>query len=288
LDHRDESRMDHRLDVKAVMRRKMLRFAYSGSWARLGDPDPDVGGSPDRWEWDNRFSLGWEPRGKTSGEIFADWSAVDQDASSLNDVDETSLGFNLRHRYSSKTQFGLTYEFGEVDVDGSSTQDFQRLTGQIAWQPRQKIKVSFEGGGEHRDYGGGESNWEPVFSGRVGWTPRNGTELYLAGYRREEASSFFDDQNFTVLGVVGGWSQRIHGDWSGRLEMGWEEADYFSTDGGGSSRDDTAFFVRPTVSCLTETGHSLQFFYQWSDSDSSDDDFGYSNHELGASIECAF
>ena len=288
FDNNDESRIDQRAQVRASLRRKLLRFAYEGGWANLGDPDSDVGDIADRIEWGHRVIVTWEPRRKTSGEIFAEWSQVDQDASNLNDVQEASAGANLTYRYSSKTQVGVGYEIGQVDVDGAAAQEFHRVTGSLDWRPRRKISISLDAGVEFRDFGGGESNVEPVFEGRISWRPRFGTEFYLSGYAREEASAFLDEQNFTVFGGVLGWSQRIRGPWSARIELGAEEADYLSTVGAFADREDTLVFVRATADYVLREGNTAQFFYQWTDSDSSDEDFGFANQEVGVSVQSVF
>ena len=280
----DESRIDQYLSASASVRHKVLRLAYDGSWARLGYPDPDVGGNPERDEWDQRVTVGWDRGGKTAVEAFADWRLEDQDQSDLNDVETISGGLSLIYRHSPKTELGLTYQVGEVDVDNSPTQDFQRITGGIDWRPRPNITAAVEAGAEYRDFGPGGDDWEPVFAGRIQWTPCEGLDLYLTGYRREEASAFFNGQNFTVLGFAGGLRQRLHGGWSLGLEGGWEESDYFSTTGGGADRDDTAVFIRPSVMYDLSNGMRLQFYYQWSDNDSSDPDFDYENNESGVNI----
>lgn len=289
LENSDDSRVDHRVELEGVIRKRLLKFAYAGSWAKLGDPDPDTGGSPDRMEWSNRVVIGVEPKGKTSGEFFLERNVLDQDAEFLNDVEETAAGINVFYRYSPKTQLGGSYSYGEVKIDGAPSQEVHRLVGSVFWQPRRQLSVSLEGGAEYRDFGTGVTDWEPVMAGRIAWAPRSGTEVYLTGYRRQEASSFFDGQNFTVAGGVLGLSQRIHRNWSGRLEVGWEQSDYFATEQGvDADRKDDSFFVRPTISYLSPAGHVLQIFYQWSDSDSSDSEFGYSNQEVGISLETNF
>jgi hypothetical protein len=288
LGDRGENRVDHLVTAEASLRKKALVFAYSGSWAKLGTPSADVGGATKRTEWRNRASLGWEPRSRTSAELFAEWSRVDQEESSLFDIKERMAGVAVRYRYSPKTLMELAWRMGEVDVEGADTQDVQRFTGQVRWQPRPKIGLNVEVGGEYRDYGT-RTDWSPVFAARLNWSPRGGTDLYLEGYRREEASAYSGGENYTVKGVKAGVSQRLRGAWTGGLEAGHETSDYFDVTGTGSAdRKDRITFIRPSLEYRFQEGYELKFFYQWAENDSSEPDFGYTNQEMGVTMNYTF
>ena len=84
-------------------------------------------------------------------------------------------------------------------------------------------------------------------------------------------------------------AQRLRGDWSVALEGGYESSDYFDVSGtGGASRKDEVTFIRPSLEYRFEEGYELVLFYQWSDNDSTESDFGYANQEIGVTINYAF
>ena len=118
---------------------------------------------------------------------------------------------------------------------------------------------------------------------------RDGTDLRVSAYRRVEGSAFYPDQNFTATGIRGSLNQRLGKRFTFSLEAGYENAKYQSVSGfGGPDRKDNYFFVRPSIAYSFREWLSLQLFYLYRENDSSQEDFGYGNNQIGAQITLTF
>jgi hypothetical protein len=288
LSESDESRVDHRVEVEGAIELRAVTLAYSAQWARLGSPSADVGGQSDRNDYGGRVAAIYEPKGKLSYVVSAERSAIDFVESGFFDFFESSAGVSTRYRYSSKTEVGLAYRYGRVEIDEAGEQTFHQIGAQAEWRPRQKFALSLEGGLEYRNYESG-SGTEPYLAARVDWTPRTKTAFFGEIYRRQEASGAVEGENFNLTGFRVGVNQVLRDGWSARLEMGRETSDYFATTGAvASGRDDAILFVRPSISYAFGDHSVLAFLYQYSENDSTDPDFGYENHQFGVSLTHQF
>lgn len=284
----EDSRIDSRVVAEGGLKSKSVELAYSARWARLGSPSADAGGQVNRMEWGVGGSATYSPKGKMSYRVFADRSAVEQIDATFFDFYQSSGGVAAQYRYSPKTEVEVVYQLGQVDVDDSGVQTFQRLGVEALWRPRPKLSLSVAGGFEHRNYEVG-TGFEPYLSARVNWTPRAKTALYLEAYRRVEASAVQEGENFVLGGFRAGVSQRLRDGWSAGLDFGRESADYFGVAGlPESGRTDTLYFIRPSVRYAWSEDTQLVFLYQWSKNDSSDPDFGFDNHQVAASVSHRF
>lgn len=283
-----ENRIDHEALAVAGWRGKVTKVAWSGLVRKLGDATAETGRPTDRIEVDNEVRAVWMPKEKIALEIAAGNRQENYSDDGLYDSNETYGEVAVRYLYSPKTEIGLVYQVGRLRVDRSDTQDTRQLTAEIAWQPREKIRLVLEAGAEHRKVGG-TSETNPVLEARVDWTPRDGTDLNLAGYMREEASSFYAGQNSSVRGFTAGISQRLNRVWSAKLEGGWESDSYRLVSGTGpAGREDRIWFLRPAVACRVADGSELVFYYRVSDNDSNDPSFGYAQQLLGVEFNHTF
>ena len=284
----DDSRIDHNVTVDGGVKGKTVALAYSASWAKVGSPSADIGGASDRFQYGGRAGVTYTPKGKFSYEIFVEGSVIDQEEAAFFDFYQSSIGVAARYRHSRKTQVEAAYRLGRVEVDGSGTQTFHRLGVQALWKPRSKLSFSLEGGLEYRDYEVG-SGTSPYLAARVDWTPRAKTAVYLEAYRREEASAALEGENFDLYGFRAGVNQQLRDGWSVGFEVGSETSDYFGIAGlPESGREDTIYYVRPSVRYRFGEDSELVLLYQWSKNDSTDSDFGYDNQQLGISMNYRF
>ncbi len=287
-DHGDNDRIDHEVAWKAGWRGKAIALAYGGSYGKLGDATADTGTLTDRTELANEARIAWSPREKVVMELAAGQRSTDYESAAYADSDLAYGEIALRYAYSPKTRLGVIYRAGRFEVDGAGEQTVHRATARIEWTPREKIAVDLEAGAEHRSFDNG-SDTTPVLEGRIGWKPREGTELYLAGYRREEASAFLPGQNYTRSGAALGIAHRLGGKWTGRLEGGLERASYTQVSGPGiAGRVDKIHFIRPALEYRFTDDFSMGFFYRYSQNRSNRAAFGYENHTAGLEMGYRF
>jgi hypothetical protein len=221
-------------------------------------------------------------------EIAAANNQVDYEDPSYFDSNDTYGEVALRYQYSPKTELGIAARAGRFDVDGAGTQDTRSLAASMAWMPREKIRLAIRAGAEHRTTDNGTS-WNPLLDGRIDWTPRRGTEIYLAGYMRQEASSFYAGQNYQVNGVTAGASQRLGDHWTAKLDAGYERNHYEVVSGSGSTgRRDDIWFLRPAFVRTIGEKSDLSIFYRISDNNSTDPSFGYKQQLIGVEYNHKF
>jgi Putative beta-barrel porin 2 len=287
-DNKDDNRFDHQAAITAGWRGKVTKITYTGAAQKLGDATADTGRQTDRVEFQNEIRAAWIPREKVTLEVAAGNKQADYADPELFDSNKTYGEVAVRYAYSPKTEVGLAYQAGNFKVDGAGKQTTQQLTANVAWQPREKIRVNLEAGAEHRKTENG-TNVNPVVEGRIDWQPRKGTSLYLTAYQREEASAFFAGQNYNVKGATAGISQRLGGNWTARLEAGRETASYSQVAGSGTSgRKDKIWFVRPALEYKISDEFDISLFYRVSDNSSTESDFGYDQKMAGIELNYRF
>lgn len=283
-----ENRIDHEALAVAGWRGKVTRLTYSGVIQKLGDATADTGRPADRLAFENEVRVAWIPREKITLEVAAGDSRSEYSDPAYFDSGKSYGEVALRYAYSPKTELGIVYQIGRFRVDGAGRQDTQQVTGSIAWEPREKIKLNLDAGAEYRKFDNG-SDVNPVLEGRIEWSPREGTDVFLAGYMREEASAYYAGQNYSVRGATAGISQRLGGKWSARLEGGYEKNSYEQVSGTGTGgRQDRIWFVRPVLVYRMGDQSDLSFFYRISDNDSSDPVFGYDQRMIGVELNHKF
>lgn len=286
--NRRESRIDHDAAVDVGVALDKAALDYSLLYRKLGDATADAGRASDRQALDHIIRVAWVPREKLALELAAGQSITEYAERLLLDSREVFGEIALRYAYSPKTRVGLAYRAGRFEIDEAPGQRFQRATAEVEWQPREKIRVEFEAGAEWRK-AAGKSSATPVVEGRVSWQPTEKLGVYLSGYRRETASSFFAGQNYRATGVAAGVSQRIGDRWTAKLETGFERASYRDMTGeGGSAGRDELWFIRPSVEYRFTDDVGLEIFCRVSSNESSREGLGYDQNSAGMSLNYQF
>lgn len=284
----DETRIDHRFEAEGLVRGKKSSLGFKGRIDRLGGATAEIGAAIDRTEYAAELRAAWQPKEKVAIEIAAGVQGSDYDNRLLSDSELSYLEAALRYAYSPKTEVVLAVAGGTVEVDRAPDQDFQRATARLAWKPREKLSIDVEAGIERRDYSTGSDTF-PVAEGRVTWLPREGTEVFLAGYLREESSAIFPGQNIEIAGAKVGLAQDIGRQWTARLETGYESNTYKRVSGfGAAARDDAVFFIQPGVEYRVNEHLRLGAFYRYERNDSNAAAFGYDVNRVGIDASYEF
>ena len=283
-----DNRIDHQALLAAGWRGKVTQLTYKGGLQQLGDATAETGRQTDRLEFENELRMAWLPREKVTLELAAGNRQSDYQDPTLYDSSKTYGEVAVRFAYSPKTQLGLNYQVARFKVQDSPDQDTQQLTGRIVWQPREKVRIDFEGGGEYRKVER-DSQVNPVVAARGEWSPRDGTSLYITAYQKQDTSSFYAGQIYKVKGLTTGVSQRLGGNWTGRLEGGIEKASYSRVSGSGpSGRRDRIWFVRPALEYKISDDSNIALFYRISENTSNDPNFGYDQQMAGIEFNYKF
>ncbi len=287
-ENHSDSRVDQSLAVAAGWRGKVSKLTYTGSAQMLGNATPDTGSQTDRVELANEIRGAWMLREKVSAELAVGGSQTSYDSSDLVDSGLIYGEVAGLYAYSPKTEIGMAYRAGRLEIDRADSQTIQQVTGSIDWKPREKIRVKLEAGVGLRN-SGDETNASPVLNGRIDWKPREGTEFFLTGYQREQVSALNQGQIYEVKGFTAGLAKRLGGDWTARLEAGYESASYEPVKStGAASRKDRIWFVRPTLNYRFSDEFDISLFFQASEDNSTDDDFRYDEAMTGVELNYQF
>ena len=97
-----------------------------------------------------------------------------------------------------------------------------------------KLKLVSALGIEYRDRGGDAGDTvTPVFSFETEWTPHPDTTFSLEAHRRTEASGALNGEDFLDTGFQLGVSQTLLQKFHAKLNVGYQNADYETTDNDG-------------------------------------------------------
>jgi hypothetical protein len=183
---------------------------------------------------------------------------------------------------------GAAYQAGRLKIEDADSQSIQQVTGSFDWQPREKIQIKLDGGAEFRR-AGGTTSVNPVLNARIDWEPREGTGVFLTAYQRQEVSALNEGQIYEVKGMAAGLSQRLGGNWTASLEGGYEVASYVSdASTGAPSRRDEIWFVRPALRYRFSDELDASVFFQASEDQSTDQNFGYDAVMTGVELNYKF
>lgn len=282
------NRVDQSAGLEAGWKGKLSKLTYQGDVRKSGDATADTGTQTDRLELENEIRAAWLVREKVSLEAAAGGSQTKYENSSLVDSGRYYGEVAVRYAYSPKTELGVFYQAGRLKIRGADSQTIQQVAGSFNWQPREKISFKIDAGAELRS-ADGSSTTNPLLNARVEWTPREGTRFYLAAYQRQEVSALNEGQIYEVKGMTAGLFQRLGGNWAVRLDGGYEVADYIpDSTTGALSREDTIWFVRPSLNYQFSDELDAVLFVEASDNESTDADFGYDATLTGVEFNYKF
>jgi hypothetical protein len=287
-DEKANNRIDQSAGLEAGWKGKVSKLTYKADVRKSGDATADTGTQTERVEFENEIRAAWLVREKVSLEAAAGGWQTKYRNPSLVDSGQYYGEVAVRYAYSPKTEVGVFYQAGRLKIEGADSQTIQQVSGSLSWQPREKIGVKIDAGAELRK-AGDSSTTNPVVNARVDWTPREGTRLFLTAYQRQEVSALNEGQIYEVKGFAAGVSQRLGGNWAASLEGGYEVASYIPDSSTGAlSREDKIWFLRPALNYQFSDQLDGSVFYEASDNDSTDTNFGYDAAVTGVELNYKF
>jgi hypothetical protein len=134
-----------------------------------------------------------------------------------------------------------------------------------------KVNVSFNGGGEYRQYQDTPSRVFPIFDFNASYTPFDGTRLTFSGYREQVVSYAEIGSDYLSTLVQADLKQRFLTDCFFLASAGYNLADYEAASGQtiGSQRRDDYYFLNAGVEWDPREWMSLSLRYQYSTDDSN-------------------
>jgi hypothetical protein len=283
--------LDQKLKTEVQYTIARLALGFEGSYQRLSGATPDLGDRVDRDEIDANIKLSYGWGSKFEAETNFLYTNTNYDPNQLADFSEFVNETFLRYQLTGRTKAALGVAFGRLDVDGFGAQTFQRALVQVMTDVGSKLTLRAKGGMEfrHLDYGD-EST--PVFSLALDYKLREGTTLALEAYREVSASGGEPGSNLTRTGIAAKLRQRLGTRFYGGLNVGYEQLAYAATErnsaNASGARDDSYFFVRPSLQYELREGRRFELYYLHRENDSNVKDFSFEGNQLGASVGLDF
>lgn len=249
----DDSKIDQSLFLSGHLLIGKLKLGIGIDFANLSGYSRDVGAETQRdfltialtssyqitprisFDWDLAMPDGRYPGGGSTAAGIGDSSGF------------TSTNF-INYEYSPKTQLGLGFSTGYVEVEDAERQTFQQVLGRLTSAPTPFLNYSASVGVEFRDTGF-RSTTNPIFILGAYWTPRERTAISLVAEQRVQNSAASTDENFLTSSVILTFSQQLGNRMHLSLAAGFEHAKYESVGTVDSSdREDRTYFGQMALS----------------------------------------
>ncbi len=211
------------------------------SYAGLSGASRDFGGDVER----DLLTLAFTATTELTPKSTLDWDItipVRRYSGGINSSGVTSTTF-LNFAYSPKSQLGVGFSAGTLEVQGGDAQQFFQVLGRANLISSEIFSFFGTFGIEFRQTGGTDQV-NPVFGLGTAWNPRLGTSISLTADNRVQNSGSQANSNYATTSVAISLGQRLGSRFNLSLTIGYENARYSSTgaDSAAASRRDQAYF----------------------------------------------
>lgn len=286
VDGTADDTLDHNVKLETQYAIAKLSIGLDARYQRLSGATPDLGDRVDRDQMSARLRLsyGWGPQLEAETNFI--WNSTNYSPANLADFNEYLNETFIRYQITARTKVALGFGVGRLEVDGYGSQDFERALAQVFTDIATKLTLKLKGGVEFRQTPTGDDT-TPIFALGLEYRPREGTTLSLEGYREVLASGGLPGENLTRTGVAARLKQRVGNRFIAGLDAGFDHLAYSaagSSNGKSSSRDDSYFYVRPSLTYELREGRRLELYYMHRDNDSSVGDYSFDGNQAGLQI----
>ncbi len=216
-----------------------------------------------------------------------------QDATVVESFENTyqyEVAAGMGYQIFPKTNLGLEFVGGVLDSASTPLQYFQEARFRLNYVATGKLTFKFSGGVEVLEFQGDKSiKATPVFSMGLAYQPFDGTTLNLVGYRNVSGSNATAGEDIIATGFGIAVEQRFFQKFLAGVSFGYEHDKYFATtDEFPTDRVDNYLYVRPTVRYSFVRWLSVNLFYEFRKSTSTQDSSNAYGNRLGMELAARF
>ncbi len=189
-----------------------------------------------------------------------------------------------------KTRVGFQGVAGVLDSSDTPLQFLQQALVQVIYSGTGKLSFLFSGGVQALEFEGrDEVKISPVFSLGVSYQPFPSTSISLIGFRNVVASSAEAGQDYYATGFEVNISQGFFQKFVAALGFGYENDSYFETTADTpTDRVDNFVFIRPRLTYAFVDWFSVSVFYEFRQTESTDEINSFYNNRAGLEILTKF
>lgn len=200
------------------------------------------------------------------------------------DLTEWDLDTFALYQVAPKLQIGAGPRFAWLDISGAPNETHQDLLARLRYVPDSKFVVSFEGGAEYLQYQGPTaSRVLPIFDMNITYMPILDTTLFVSA--NKSTNNSFDLRGDTIDSsqVQAGASQVFLQNFTATVTGGYNNSQYQGNQGdsqGGQTRQDDYFFAKGALQWTPNQWLQVQASYQYSNNDSTFEQFGFTDNQV--------
>ena len=243
--HGSENSFDHDVTLDGQYEWKRLTIGLKARYQTLNLPDVDLGERVERQLFTGALTSKYDYSAKTSFELNFFNYVRDYAADHVDTVEYRMQGwFNYQLR--PKITLGVGFTYGYVDLSRGANQSYEQVLARLRYRATEKIRFDLTAGGEIRNIYGLANRTNGIFSLGVSYAPRDGTTVYVQGYRRTVTSANSPPANYSVTGVEAQFRQRFARRFYFVLAAGYQHVDYEYFASADQRRDEILYF-HPSV-----------------------------------------
>ena len=200
------------------------------------------------------------------------------------DLTEWDLDTFALYQIAPKLQVGAGPRFAWLDISGAPNETHQDLLARLRYVPDSKFVVSFEGGAEYLQYQDNTpSRVLPIFDMNVTYVPFLDTTLFVEASKSTNNSFDLRGDTIDSTQIQAGASQVFLRNFKATVTGGYNNSEYQGNQGdaqGGKRREDDYFFGKGAVQWAPNQYLEVEASYQYSNNDSSFNQFGFTDNQV--------
>jgi hypothetical protein len=266
-----QNRVDYYADALYQHSWTRLTLSLEQRWDELSGTDIDVGNFFQRDIYTTTLTGNYTYDSQLSFTGIETQRISNYQEVAISSTHEWITDLYANYEVAPKLTLGIGPRFGFDTIATQPGQTYQDLLFRLAYKISAKINLSFDGGGEYRQFDGGTDRIYPVFDMSASYTPFDGTQLSLSA-NRQEVISFGDiGGDYLNTQVQVSLRQRFLENFYFLSSAGYQLDAYEQVAGQGvaNNREDNYLFLNAGVEWDPQAWINVSTRYQYSQDDST-------------------
>ena len=224
---------------------------------------------------------------KTYLEVSAEVAVANYDL--FLDSNDERGGLSLEYLPDPDLTIGIGGMGGVLNVQNSGSQTYEQLLAMLKVDVSAKFTLRASGGVEDRQLENGRSLANPIFELTGDYTPFDGLDLNITGYRRVLNSASYSGYDYIATGLSAGVQYEFSPRFTARMDGGYENFNYQETGFNALiSRKDNYYYVRPAIRYTGAQWWNIEIYYLFKTDTSTLGTSSFDDTEAGATLGLNF